>query len=65
MNREVVNVTKEQKNSSFEALCNKNVKTTGAVHTHTHTHTDSLSRKIISVIFLQPAIIKGIKYKIE
>ena len=61
MNREVFNVSKEQKNSSFEVLCNKNAKTLGTVHTHT----DSFSKIIISVIFLQVANSKGIKYKIE
>ena len=63
MNREVFNVSKEQKNSSFEVLCNKSAKTLGTVHTHTHT--DSFSEIIISVIFLQVANSKGIKYKIE
>ena len=55
----------KKKNSSFEVLCNKSAKTLGTVHTHTHTHTDSFSEIIISVIFLQVANSKGIKYKIE
>lgn len=66
MNNRVMSFQVDLKNSNNRIINYVIVKTIGAVHTHTHTHTHVvlMTEKVYNV-FLQFALTKGIKYKIE